>query len=165
MNYHTLLMGTPKCCTVILFLENGFKFFIFGFLRQFWTNRAEFLIWCTKCINEEPLTPIFWKFKKIFPNFPDFPKSFLDLMKFFFFLIALSLFYNIHYVASWFAIGPKIAKMYPPPLEKYIIIIIAIINLLQKNGQHQMQNQNNLRKTLFDHMSIKNAKDNKLKII
>ena len=69
-------MGTPQWRTVIIFLENGFKLFVFGFLLQFWTNRAEFLIWCIECINEEPLTRIFWKFKKNFPEFSGFSKKF-----------------------------------------------------------------------------------------
>ena len=83
VSYHTSIMGRPQCCTVILFLENGNYIFCFRFSPSI-LNKSSWIfnnIWCTKWINEEPLFKIFRKLKKKFPNFPDFPKSFPDLMK------------------------------------------------------------------------------------
>ena len=48
--------------TVIHFCGKWFQ----TFLHQFYTNIAEFLIWCRNFINEEPLSRIFRHFKKIF---------------------------------------------------------------------------------------------------
>ena len=47
---------------LLIFLKNNFELFS---IEPFWTNRVEFLIWCTKCFKEKPLLRIIRQLKKI----------------------------------------------------------------------------------------------------